>query len=120
MNRGQYRGQQNPINRGVPVTENLIKWLKDNDIDEDITLDLLIKRDAFGRAKYGQPLMSLDGRDSVQDAEEEIGDLLQYTFKAIMNKQDVSRIKTHVRVLCEMLDIGVYNKYDCDSPSDSV
>lgn len=42
-------------------------------------------RTAFGMKKYGQMLMTEDGRDTGRDAVEEMGDLLQYAYKAKMN-----------------------------------
>ena len=72
--------QPPPIARGEPVAPALLAWLEHN----ARVRELVAKRHAFGMRKYGQPLMTEDGRDTVRDALEEAGDLLQYTFKARM------------------------------------
>ncbi len=46
---------------------------------------LVQERDAFGRAKYNQPLMTDDGRNGVEDARQEVGDLLMYSMKCLLN-----------------------------------
>lgn len=51
-------------------------------------LTLVLERDAFGRKKYGQPLMSEDGRDGFEDARQELGDLLQYTYKMYATRDE--------------------------------
>ena len=43
-------------------------------------------RDDFGRKKYGVPLMTEDGRDTLQDAYEEALDLAVYLKKAILER----------------------------------
>jgi hypothetical protein len=45
---------------------------------------LVEERNAFGVAKYGQPLMTNDGRNGLEDARQELGDLLQYVCKCAM------------------------------------
>ena len=47
-------------------------------------INLVRERDAFGRTKYGQPLMSNDGRNGITDARQELGDLIQYACKVSM------------------------------------
>lgn len=69
-----------PKNKGIPITERLIALLQKHP-DTDRLVDLICERDAFGRAKYGQPLMSDDGRNGIEDARQELGDLLQYVYK---------------------------------------
>ncbi len=56
----------------------------------DHLIALVKERDAFGRAKYGQPLMSNDGRNGIEDARQELGDLLQYVMKCKLAGQDLS------------------------------
>ena len=41
------------------------------------------QRDALGTAKYGKPLTTFDGRNSIRDAQEEAGDLLNYLTKLV-------------------------------------
>jgi hypothetical protein len=50
-------------------------------VNMDGLVSLIHQRDNFGRTKYGQPLMSEDGRNGVEDAKQELGDLLQYLMK---------------------------------------
>ncbi len=48
--------------------------------------------------------MSADGRNSIEDARQEFGDLLLYTFKAKMNNEDVEVIKRLLPLLTTLLD----------------
>jgi hypothetical protein len=76
-----------PVEKGIVVPDALIAYLEDNHPYEAAVLCPLVReRDAFGRAKYGQPLMSQDGRNGVEDARQEAGDLLQYAFKVWLFK----------------------------------
>lgn len=63
------------------VTPALLAFLRDPMGAPPYVLDLVRQRDAFGRAKYGQGLMTFDGRDTYEDLRQELGDALQYTFK---------------------------------------
>jgi len=89
-----------PQPHGEAVTPVLLKWLdscsdKDHCCYSDACdcMSVLVKRrDAFGRAKYGQPLMTKDGRDSVEDAMQELGDLAQYMFKARLNGENLDQV----------------------------
>lgn len=51
-------------------------------------LHLVRQRDAFGRAKYGQPLMTGDGRDHVNDAVAEQVDGAFYEVAALLEGRD--------------------------------
>lgn len=53
---------------------------------EQYVIRELKKRTIRGIAKYGQPLMTFDGRDNLQDAFEEAIDLVQYLAKEIMQR----------------------------------
>lgn len=68
---------------GIVVPDTLIAYMKDCSDWKDLC-NLVEQRDAFGRKKYGQPLMSEDGRNGVEDARQEAGDLLQYAFKVYL------------------------------------
>jgi len=95
-----------PINKGIPVPKNLIKWIKKTNLDSDVknkAIDLVLTRDAFGRQKYGQSLMTDDGRITVIDAMDELGDLLQYLYKAKLNGEDTTKVKELVPVLLELI-----------------
>lgn len=49
--------------------------------------DAMKQRDEFGRAKYGQPLCTADGRDSEVDALQEILDAAVYLHKAAVERE---------------------------------
>ena len=66
-------GQPDPIpNDSKPVWELVIEDMK--------------KRDTFGRKKYGTPLQINNGRNFLQDAYEELLDLIVYLRGAIEEK----------------------------------
>ena len=79
------RPEAPPIARGEIVPDALCKRISEHprlSADGKERLICLVReRDAFGRAKYGQPLMSEDGRNGVVDARQELGDLVQYVCK---------------------------------------
>ena len=95
-----------PINSGISVPDKLITWIKTTRLPQDTkdkAMDLVLTRDAFGREKYGQSLMTKDGRITVLDALEELGDLLQYLYKAKLNDEDMTKVKELVPVLLELI-----------------
>ena len=53
-----------------------------------LVLEDIAERDRMGRAKYGQPLSTHDGRDSLVDAYQEALDLVVYLRKAIAERDD--------------------------------
>lgn len=83
-----------PKNEGVPIHPIALKQLKlleersmrtaSEGSKEDIDRFRLIleQRYNFGMKKYGQCLMSSDGRNSIEDATQELGDLFVYMIKA--------------------------------------
>jgi hypothetical protein len=80
--------QPSPVPQGIPVTDHLIRWILSQDLDISVMNDVIAlvqERSNFGYKKYGQRLMSQDGRDDVIDAMQEVGDLLQYAYKAKIN-----------------------------------
>ena len=96
-----------PKRLGEIIPESLIIFFQNSKLEESLKnklIELIMERDIFGREKYGQPLMSMDGRDTVEDARQEIGDLLQYTHKAIINGEDLGPIKELVLGLNYMLN----------------
>lgn len=74
-------------------------------------LQLVLERDAFGRKKYGQPLMSEDGRNGLEDARQELGDLLQYTYKMYVAgdsdglEQLWALVQGYTDVICDLRDM---------------
>lgn len=81
--------QPPPRLAGEPVSPLLINWvqsLSELSVPDKEAVEVLIKeRCEYGLKKYGQGLMTNDGRDDVVDAMQEMGDLLQYAYKAQLN-----------------------------------
>lgn len=100
--------QPKPKLEGESVPDKLIEWISTLDSVPKETIDkgivLIKQRDAFGRQKYGQPLMTQDGRKTIVDALEELGDLLQYLYKAKLNNEDCTEIKILVPLIDALLD----------------
>ena len=95
-----------PINKGLSVPKHLIQWIQTTKLNQNIknkAVDLILTRDTFGKQKYGQSLMTGDGRITVVDALEELGDLMQYVYKAKMNGEDMSKVKELIPVLLELI-----------------
>lgn len=90
-----------PVPQGEIVPDKLIEFLtlskqalqdrEDLLVHTDAVIALIKDRDEFGRKKYGQPLMSEDGRNGVEDAKQELGDLLQYLMKCKLAGQTISQ-----------------------------
>lgn len=86
-----------PVPRGIIVPDALLGFLDNAQLVEKLSpevsatltkLSNLVKeRNAFGIAKYGQPLYSEDGRNGIEDARQELGDLLQYVFKVSLQQE---------------------------------
>lgn len=75
-----------PQNYGIPVTPALLEWIDNSDLEfKSYIKDIIENRANYGMKKYGQSLMTGDGRDDVLDAMQEAGDLIQYVMKGIMN-----------------------------------
>ncbi len=72
-----------PKPEGIVIPDELIKFLENPDL-----IQLVKERNIFGISKYGQPLYSNDGRSGVEDARQELGDLLQYCFKVRISGTD--------------------------------
>lgn len=79
-----------PKNEGVAVTPIVIERLET--FSTKSMIKLIRDRDAFGFAKYGQHLMTGDGRDSIEDAKQELGDLMQYMTKAQLNNENMEEL----------------------------
>lgn len=84
-----------PVPNGEIVPDKLIasieymdKFTPDPKVSAQLVklIELVKERSNFGIAKYGQPLMSEDGRNGIEDARQELGDLIQYCFKIKMQK----------------------------------
>jgi hypothetical protein len=86
--------QPPPVQRGVAVSPLLLKWIDTEkscltNQEANLLTELIEQRCKYGLEKYGQPLMSLDGRDCVVDCMQEAADLLQYAFKAKLNGRSI-------------------------------
>lgn len=66
------RDQQAPVPQGMDVQQALIRAIQE--------------RRQHGIRKYGQPLMTEDGRDTLRDAWEEALDLCSYLTKALLQR----------------------------------
>lgn len=75
-----------PTGSGELVTPPLLAALKEH---PDLHA-LVTARDAFGRAKYGTGLRCHNGRNPLEDARQELGDLLQYLWQATMEGRDIT------------------------------
>ena len=94
-----------PVERGVPVTPVLVGFLRDRGAPAEVVVAVLA-RDAFGREKYGQPLMSEDGRDPVEDCRQELADGLQYAMRARMVGADLTPLLPFVTELRALIVDG--------------
>ena len=96
-----------PRREGTEVTQLVLNWLQKSPIDQkdkdDLTI-LILQRRAYGINKYGQSLMTNDGRNGFVDAEQELGDLFQYVRKCIENGRDVRKLQRWLYVLIQMID----------------
>lgn len=94
-----------PQPKGVVVPDALIAYLQLTFVTSQELCDLIRQRDAFGRAKYGQPLMSQDGRNGVEDARQEAGDLLQYAFKVHLagDKEGIKQLRELTQAVAEIV-----------------
>jgi len=91
-----------PEPRGEPVIPGLLAWLREQ--GEEAAAQLVVERDAFGTRKYGQTLLSDDGRDPIEDCRQELGDALIYSWKARMRGADGSSLFSLARVLRDLLE----------------
>lgn len=80
-----------PIKSGVEVTPLLIEWLSSQTADSSPIIALIEARRLYGLSKYGQSLMTEDGRDTMEDARQEAADLLQYIYKAKLQGAPIPR-----------------------------
>lgn len=97
---GPSRPEPAPVNRGEPVTPPLLDWLRSYGFDDEARV--VEARAAFGREKYGQPLMTLDGRDPIEDARQELADALQYVQRAAMLGADLTPLAGLLDALCAL------------------
>ena len=94
--------------KGVAVPYELMNWIENHprlsDDAKEGGVELIRKRTEFGQKKYGTVLMTGDGRDNTKDSLEELGDLLQYLYKAKLNREDVYIVRVISDILWELLE----------------
>jgi len=96
------RAQPVPKKKGVKVPPVLISFIREMDLPDQVkqnAVTLVTARDSLGKEKYGQSLMSDDGRDPYIDALQELGDLLQYLMQCRLNGVDVAGIRELLPIL---------------------
>lgn len=97
-----------PSGEGEPVTEALVEELRRDWGRTPETLDIvhaLTKRSEFGLSKYGTVLRVNNGRDCVNDLEQELLDALQYLKQARMEGKKIPRrILVELRMLSEYVE----------------
>jgi hypothetical protein len=101
---GASKPEPPPLNKGIPVTTELLEWLHKG--GHEGSMNLIIERDTYGINKYGQRLMTQDGRNSIEDARQELGDAMQYIYKAKLNKENTSCLEEYYYVLGKILQIN--------------
>ena len=80
-----------PQNKGLEITPALILYIDSLKLSNpELVKKLVRERHEFGLEKYGQPLMSEDGRNGIEDARQELGDLLQYLYKVSISNSHSS------------------------------
>ena len=102
------RPEPPPVAGREDVTPALLEWLtcdcpRGFAQGRQDAYDLVQQRDAFGRAKYGTGLQTHNGRDPIEDARQEFGDLLQYVHQAKMEGRDLTPIRRLIPVLSAMM-----------------
>lgn len=95
-----------PVPGGREVTPLLIAWLRAHVSDlvfRETLIGGLQARDTYGRAKYGQPLMTHDGRDDRTEVLQEVIDAIQYAFKARLNGGQIPELLPFVDLLRQLV-----------------
>lgn len=88
------------------VTPKLIDAIKKSNLGTEMKkylISLVQARDAYGFGKYKTHLETFNGRNMLTDAEQELGDFLQYGYACILEKRKDPEIE---RLFLDMLTIG--------------
>lgn len=97
-----------PSGNGQPVSEALVAELRADWGRTPETLDIvegILSRSKVGSEKYGTFLRVNNGRDSVNDLEQELLDALQYLKQARMEGRTIPRrILIEIRMLSEYVN----------------
>ena len=98
-----------PSGDGKPVSEELIKELREDWGRTPETLDIIkaiAQRSEVGLSKYGTILRVNNGRDCVNDLEQELLDALQYLKQARMEGKKIPRrVLVELRMLSEYVEM---------------
>lgn len=97
------RPEPAPMPGREDVAPHLLRRLLFNVDSPEVAYRLVQERAAFGRQKYGTPLQTHNGRDAVEDARQEAGDLMLYIQQAKMEGRDLATLRPLVRVLVAMV-----------------
>ena len=96
-----------PAANGLEVYDQLCRWIDHFYPDKNQEVldfaELIQARHNYGKQKYNQPLMTGDGRDDLEDARQELGDLAMYATKALMNHRDVDELKGFLKIVESLL-----------------
>ena len=96
--------QPPPKPGGVEVYGLLDQYLKDTAGEHNEYLKKKLKeRYEFGKAKYGQGLMTNDSRDGPRDLEEEMLDGIYYLVKCLHKKENIDNAKMMVQTISDIL-----------------
>ena len=103
-----------PAASGLEVYDQLCRWMDHHypEKTQDVLnfAELIQKRHNYGKQKYNQALMTGDGRDDLEDARQELGDLAMYATKALMNHHDVSELRGFLEIVGSLLQNEVFFK----------
>ena len=97
-----------PAPEGLEVYDHLCRWVDHFYPDKNQEVldfaELIQARHNYGKQKYNQPLRTGDGRDDLEDARQELGDLAMYVTKARMNHRDVDELKGFLEIVESLLE----------------
>lgn len=97
--------QPSPKKGGVEVYSILPKYLKGTVGENNEYLQQKLKqRYDFGKKKYGQALMTEDGRDTVRDLEEELLDAIYYLSSNLHTNKNIDNAKMMIRTINGMIN----------------
>tara|TARA_R100000808_G_C2154593_1_gene165680 strand:+ start:6824 stop:7180 length:357 start_codon:yes stop_codon:yes gene_type:complete len=108
--------QQAPVKNGIEIYPKLKQQF--SHIKSPLLLDIINKRYKFGLDKYGQPLMSQDGRDTYKDIMDELGDAAQYIAKLKIEvgfeptPEDIERIDNIIHVCDSLIQLTLTSVFD--------
>lgn len=103
--------QPSPTEGDKCVPEQLLAWLEENaqvgpfEHCFEQAIELVKKRDELGQERYGTRLYTNNGRDVLQDAREEMADLMMYLAQAGLEGADLSELR-QLYYVCGLLLFG--------------